>query len=261
MSSGLADYRQSVPRVVVDGVSCLVAADNPARTAKWASVVSRMRLLPKDTRVVAASSGGHGCAVALAAQKFGQRATIVVPTTARRDRLELLRQTGCNLMAVVGTYEDCRRVALEQPGWFFSGFDDLALLDGHRWMFPYQNMTVPIGGGGLFAAALMEQNGEVIGIEHVHARAMSLSLAAEQRIYTDVSEALGPVAVPQVGALNYEIVRAYKPRIVAVTNDEVSAAQRKLWDAGVQAELAGALGLAGALVTGAKSTIVSGLVL
>src|SRR5215203_1849979 len=56
--------------------------------------------------VVAASGGNHGAAVAFAAMKLGQPATIFVPTVASTAKLDRIRRYGAELVITGDRYAD-----------------------------------------------------------------------------------------------------------------------------------------------------------
>src|SRR5215203_5462393 len=56
--------------------------------------------------VVAASGGNHGAAIAFAAMKLGQPATIFVPTVASTAKLDRIRRYGAELVITGDRYAD-----------------------------------------------------------------------------------------------------------------------------------------------------------
>jgi threonine dehydratase len=111
---------------------------------------------------------------------------------------------------------------------------------------------VPVGGGGLIAgiAGYVKQispDVNVIGVEPFESDAMYRSLAAGQRVRLDhVGIFADGVAVREVGELTFAIVRESVDEIVRVTNDEVCAAIKDVFDeTRTVMEPAGALGVAG----------------
>jgi threonine dehydratase len=111
---------------------------------------------------------------------------------------------------------------------------------------------VPVGGGGLIAgiAGYLRQlrpDVKVIGVEPVEADAMYQSLAAGRRVRLDhVGIFAEGVAVRQVGELTFPIVAETVDEIVRVTNDEICAAIKDVFDDTRSVmEPAGALSVAG----------------
>jgi threonine dehydratase len=128
---------------------------------------------------------------------------------------------------------------------------DEVVLSGHG---PFDAAYLQIGGGGMASAVsnwlkTYWPQMEVVGVEGVGQASMKAALAAgaptelaELDIFCDGT------AVRQAGALPFEICRTTLARVETVTNAEVSAAIRLLWE-GLRciSEPSGAMGLAAVL--------------
>ena len=111
---------------------------------------------------------------------------------------------------------------------------------------------VPIGGGGLIAGIAsyvhaIRPGVSVIGVEPFEADAMYQSIAAGRRVVLDrVGLFADGVAVREVGALTFPIVQSGVAEIVRVSNDEICAAIKEVFDdTRSLMEPAGALAVAG----------------
>ena len=243
-------------------VSCLVAFENPAGTAKWLGAVSWLARLPRGTPVTAWSSGGHGCAVALAADMLGLHATVAVPADAKPERLETLAGTSADVL-IANDLEDAHRLALAAPGVPVPGYDDVATIVAHAALWDdvddVSTVFVPVGGGGLVASACMALGSDrVVGVQHAPATSLSASLEAGHPVRVDPGDAPIAVRVPTVGRVPLAMMLATGVRTVAVGPDEVDAARTYLQVAGVDAEPAGAIATAAALTFGGGTALVSG---
>jgi threonine dehydratase len=248
--------------VEVGPVRCIVAFENPAGTAKWSGAVDWLSRLPVGTAVTAWSSGGHGCAVALAADRLGLRATVAVPRDAKPDRLELLARTGADVL-LADDLEDAHRLALASPGVPVPGYDDVATIVAHGRLWRLVEgdgpVFVPVGGGGLVASAALTLPGRrVVGVEHRPATSLSTSLAAGRPTRVDPGDAPVAVRVAQVGRVPFAVLAATGVDTMPVTAAEVAGALERLHGVGVAAEPAGAIALAGALAFGGGTALVSG---
>jgi threonine dehydratase len=111
---------------------------------------------------------------------------------------------------------------------------------------------VPVGGGGLIAGiagyikALLP-GVRIVGVEPVEADAMYRSLAAGRRVRLDhVGLFADGVAVREVGERTFAIARRTVDEVVRVSNDEICAAIKDVFDDTRSVmEPAGALGVAG----------------
>jgi threonine dehydratase len=111
---------------------------------------------------------------------------------------------------------------------------------------------VPVGGGGLIAGIAgyikaLRPDVKVIGVEPFEADAMYRSLEAKRRVHLDhVGLFADGVAVRDVGELTFAIARETVDEVVRVTNDEVCAAIKDIFDdTRTIMEPAGALATAG----------------
>ena len=111
---------------------------------------------------------------------------------------------------------------------------------------------VPVGGGGLIAGIAsyvkaLRPDIRVIGVEPFEADAMYQSLEAGRRVVLDrVGIFADGVAVREVGEITFPIVQATVEEIVRVTNDEICAAIKDVFDDTRSImEPAGALAVAG----------------
>ena len=111
---------------------------------------------------------------------------------------------------------------------------------------------VPVGGGGLIAGIAsyvkaLRPEVDVIGVEPYEADAMYQSLAMGRRVVLDrVGIFADGVAVQEVGRLTFPIVQSTVREIVRVSNDEICAAIKDIFDDTRSImEPAGALAVAG----------------
>ena len=111
---------------------------------------------------------------------------------------------------------------------------------------------MPVGGGGLIAGIAsyvkaVRPEVKVIGVEPLEADAMYRSLEAGRRIVLDrVGIFADGVAVREVGALTFPIVQTSVDEVIRVSNDEICAAIKDVFDdTRSLMEPAGALSVAG----------------
>jgi threonine dehydratase len=120
-------------------------------------------------RIVAASAGNHGAGVAYAARRLAMKATVVVPKTAPRKKVETIRGYGAEIVEHGDGYDaaevHAKELATSQGVPFLSPYDDVDVVAGnggslafeiHQAMFPNGRsggdrivVVAPIGGGGL----------------------------------------------------------------------------------------------------------------
>jgi threonine dehydratase len=216
--------------------------------------------------VIAASGGNHGSAVAYAAQRLGKPASIFVPTVSSPAKIERIRGYGANLVVVGERYADAlaasELAARETGALQVHAFDQFETLLGQatvglelsRQAPDLDTLLVAVGGGGLIGgiAAWCQGNPRVIGVEPCAAPTLSEALRSGQPVDAPAGGlAADSLAPRQVGQLMFPIAQRFVERVVLVTDDDIRAAQLRLWEVlRLVAEPGGAATLA-ALLSGA----------
>jgi threonine dehydratase len=139
----------------------------PTGSFKVRGALAAMSALPADERrrgVVAASAGNHALGMALAAETLGGvPATVFVPESAPRPKLEKLRRFAVTVRIVGATYDDaCAAGAVfarETGAMEVHAFEDPRVAAGQgtcglevlEQLGPVGTILVPVGGGGLLS--------------------------------------------------------------------------------------------------------------
>ena len=239
----------------------------PIFSFKIRGAYTRMARLSPDERgrgAIAASAGNHAQGVAYSAGRLGIRAVIVMPRTTPEIKIEAVKALGAEVVLAGDRYSEAQQhaeaLAAEAGLVFIHPFDDPIVIAGQgtvavemlRQCPDLDAVFVPVGGGGLIAGIgayikAVRPDVDVIGVEPVDADAMAQSMMAGDRVrLDDVGLFADGVAVQQVGAATFPIVRATVRTIVRVDNDEICAAIKDIFDdTRTIAEPAGALAVAG----------------
>ena len=240
----------------------------PVFSFKLRGAYNRMAHLTQAERergVITASAGNHSQGVAYSARRLAIRAVIVMPQTTPRIKVDAVRDMGAEVILIGDSYADAKAHAdtlvAETGMTFIHPFDDPLVIAGQATIADeilrhgqdrIAAIFVPVGGGGLIAGIAgyvkaIRPEVKVIGVEPFEADAMYRSLAAGTRVRLDhVGIFADGVAVREVGERTFPIVRAAVDEIVRVTNDEVCAAIKDVFDDTRSVmEPAGALGVAG----------------
>jgi threonine dehydratase len=215
-------------------------------------------------RLVTASAGNHGLALAWAASRVGMRPVIFTPRSAPSAKLDAIRHRGADLRAVADTYADSERLAKEY-----------AAETGIAYLSPYSHpdllaaigtialeviedlpgvdqIVVPVGGGGLIAgiaiaASAVQPEAEVIGVEVEASHPFAASLAAGRIVEVEVGPTIADGLAGNMDPDNiaFPVVQALVGRMVIVGERDLRAAVRELVrHEHVVAEGAGAAGVA-----------------
>ncbi|MGQ9367219.1 threonine/serine dehydratase [Azospirillum sp. ST 5-10] len=216
--------------------------------------------------VVAASGGNHGAAVAYAAMRLGVPATIFVPEVTSPAKADRIRSYGATLVVVGQRYADAlaasERWVAERGALAIHAFDQPETLLGQGTVGceldedapETDTLLVAVGGGGLIGgiAAWFRGRRKVVAVEPEGAPTLRRALDAGRPVDAETEGiAADSLAPRRVGSLMFPIARAHVARSVLVTDDDIRAAQRALWDTvRVVAEPGGAAAFA-ALLAGA----------
>ena len=241
----------------------------PVFSFKLRGAYNKMAQLPKKQLrrgVIAASAGNHAQGVALAAQRLGCRALIVMPVTTPRIKIEAVKSRGAKVVLHGDSYSDAYKKALQLKRarglTFVHPYDDPDVIAGQGTIGmellrqhpkAIDAVFVPVGGGGLIsgiAAYIKAVNPRIriVGVEPVDADAMARSLKKRKRVVLDhVGLFADGVAVKEVGKETFRLCRQLVDEMVLVDTDAMCAAIKDVFeDTRVVLEPAGALATAGA---------------
>jgi threonine dehydratase len=226
------------------------------------------RLTPAQLKrgVIAASAGNHAQGVALSAQKLGCKATIVMPVTTPRIKVDAVTARGAKVVLSGDSYDEAyahaQALGAKHRLTFVHPYDDPDVIAGqgtigmeilHQHAGPLHAIFVAVGGGGLISGIgayvkRLRPDVRIIGVEPADADSMAQSLAAGHRVrLAQVGLFADGVAVKQVGEETFRLAREVVDEMVLVDNDAICAAIKDVFeDTRVILEPAGALAVAGA---------------
>src|SRR5689334_1097419 len=215
--------------------------------------------------VICASAGNHAQGVALAAQRLGARAVIVMPVTTPRIKVAAVAARGAKVELYGDSYHEAslhaKAIARRERLTFVHPYDDPLVIAGQGTIameilrqhpHPLDAIFVPVGGGGLIAgiAAYVKRvapRTRIVGVEPVDSNAMQASLKAGRRVtLAHVNIFADGVAVKQVGKETFRLARKHVDEMVLVDTDEICAAIKDVFEeTRTVVEPAGALAVAG----------------
>src|SRR5580698_6749056 len=215
--------------------------------------------------VVCASAGNHAQGVALAAQRRGIPAVIVMPQTTPHIKVQAVIDYGAELVLHGDDYDSAFDRALvlarERNLIFVHPFDDPDVIAGQGTIGVevlrqtgghVDAIFVPVGGGGLISGIAvyvkyLYPNVRIIGVEPEDSASMYESLKAGKRVTLDrVGVFADGVAVKRVGEETFNLCRAHVDEILLLDTDEICAAIQDVFeDTRSIVEPAGALAVAG----------------
>ena len=218
-----------------------------------------------DVGIVAASGGNHGVAVAYAAMKLERPATIFVPSVASPAKVERIRRYGAELVIAGDRYADALEASQE---WIertsalpIHAYEAVETLLGQGTLGleleeqspRLDSLLVAVGGGGLIGgvASWYENRTRIMSVEPELAPTLQRALEAGRPVDSPAGGiAADSLAPRQVGQLMFPIAQKYVQKSLLVTDDQIVASQKKLWETmRIAAEPGGAAAFA-ALLSG-----------
>jgi threonine dehydratase len=231
-------------------------------------VLTSIAALSADERmrgVIAISAGNHAQAVAYAAAQEGIDALVVMWTGASEQKITATREYGAAV-----------DLAATTPVEAFERLDELLLQTGRTLIHPFDAVptvagqgtvgleivedvpdadvvVVPIGGGGLIAGVAVAVKGmlpeaRIVGVEPELSTAMHSALAAGERVPVMPASIADGLSAPHAGRLALSVCRELVDGVVLVSEQEIRAGFRFLYErAKLAAEPAGAVATAALL--------------
>lgn len=217
-----------------------------------------------DKGVVAASGGNHGAAVAYAAMVLGIKAHIYVPSISSPAKVARIRQYGAEIVIGGDTYADAyaasHAFATEHGFAELHAYDAFHTLSGQgtvglEWLGQapeLDTLLVAVGGGGLIGgiAAALCGRVKIVGVEPENAATLARAMEAGAPVDVPVSGvAADSLGARKIGSLCFGL-SGFMEKPVLLSDDEIVAAQKTIWDVlRLVAEPGGAAAM-GALLSG-----------
>ncbi|RHO43151.1 threonine ammonia-lyase [Dorea sp. AM13-35] len=204
--------------------------------------ISRMSEEEREHGLITASAGNHAQGVAYAAQQFGCKATIVMPTVTPLIKVNRTKSYGAEVILHGDVYDDACAYALklaEEKGYtFVHPFDDLEVATGQgsiameivQELPTVDYILAPIGGGGLITgvstlAKMLNPKIKVIGVEPKAAASMTAAFNAGEPVTLDSADTIADgTAVKRVGENIFPYAKENIDEILLVEDDELIGA-------------------------------------
>ncbi len=212
------------------------------------NAVSSLSAEERERGVCAVSSGNHAQAVTLAARLCGTRAVILMPDDAPALKRAATEGYGAEMVEYERYGEDreelVHQLAAERGMVLVHPFDNPLVMAGQgtvalellRDVDALDVLLVPVGGGGLISGtatvcAALSPRTRVIGVEPEAGDDVARSLATGERVRIHVGRTIADgqqAATP--GELTWPIIKALAADVVTVTDAQIVAAMRFLFE-------------------------------
>ncbi len=189
------------------------------------------------------SSGNHAAALALAGALRGIAATVVMPESTVRVKVDSVRRLGAKIVFCADNHtariDALNRVVAQTGATFIHPFENEQVMAGQgtaaleliREVGRIDVFIAPISGGGLLAGNAVAVSGmcpgaEIIGAEPEGADDAARSFAADRPLKNAAVNTISDGLRADIGQLNFDILRRCSVRILTVNDAETIAALR-----------------------------------
>ena len=245
---------------------------HPTGSFKPRGVVNALSNLSTSRRIVANSAGNHGLALCKFAGRFEVKATIIVARTVSPHKLQLIRDSGAEVVVHGVDFGESERFAREfaesSGATFVSPYNDEHVVYGQstvgteilEQLGPSVSVVCPVGGGGLAAGIFLSIENDVDAdlhcVESSNSNPMAAAMAAGRVIPIEIRPTIaeGLAGNIEPASITYDILSRNRTPMLTVTDDEICVAMRHLArEHGILAEPAGAVAVAALLAGKVKS--------
>ncbi len=211
---------------------------------KFRAAYNLLSSIPQQ-RIITASSGNFGQAVAYASKLLGKTCTVVMPNTSAQVKIAAVQSYGgiVDLIDVreISRADRVQQLLPEQPDAFYAqAYDDYRVVAGNSTLgkevlfaAQFDVLVVPIGGGGLCSGQViardhLQVHTQIIGAEPLPGNDAALSLKSGHLVRNEqepVTIADGARTI-SLGQLNWEILRQGIADIIEVPDNVTLEALR-----------------------------------
>ena len=211
-----------------------------------ANAILRLSDEQKSNGVVTHSSGNHAQAISLAAKKIGIKAYIVMPSNAPKIKKEAVKGYGGELIECESNIEAREAAAKDlvdsKNATFIHPSNNLDVIIGQgtaskeliEQYGSFNNILVPIGGGGLIAGSALSakyfgDNCSVIGTEPFEVDDAYRSLMSGKIETNITTNTIADGLRTQLGDKNFPIILNEVKEIIRITEDEIINSMKLIW--------------------------------
>ena len=201
----------------------------------------------KQKGVVTHSSGNFAQALALAAKSLGIEAFIVMPTTAPQVKKDAVKGYNGQIIECEPNLEarekTAKKIEIQKGATFIHPSNDLNVILGQGTSakelletHPELNyIFTPVGGGGLIAGTVIAAenfgiNCKVIGGEPFEADDAYRSLESGKIESNNTTNTIADGLKTELGDINFPIIQQGVEKIIRVTEQEIIAAMKLIWE-------------------------------
>ncbi|KAJ3020591.1 UNVERIFIED_CONTAM: hypothetical protein HDU68_010100 [Siphonaria sp. JEL0065] len=212
--------------------------------------VAQVPVQDRHKGVVTQSSGNHAQAIALAAKMLDIAATIVMPHTAPKAKVDAVRGYGASIVLcepnIKSRNEAAAKIVAETGATFIHPFENPHVMAGQGTLMlelleqthdtPLDAVIMPVGGGGMLSGCSITAKGIKPNIRVFAAEPLNLddckrSLDSKTRCGFDhpVTSIADGLMTP-IGQPNWDIIKENVEDVFTVTEEEIIQAMKIVWE-------------------------------
>ncbi|MFX0114259.1 MAG: threonine/serine dehydratase [Candidatus Hodarchaeota archaeon] len=227
----------------IGGAQVYLKWENLQKTGsfKFRGAFVKINSLTLDERkqgIITASAGNHAQAIALVAQMLGIKASVVVPETAPKVKVERCRDLQADVILHGTNYDEsliyCKQLVSDTGATYIPAFEDYEVIAGQgtvaceilEEMPETDAIMVPIGGGGLVSgiavyAKALNPNIRIIGVQSTAAYTMHDCFKAKKMLKVPVPPTIADGLAGNVHQITLDLVLKYVDEIVLAREEEL----------------------------------------
>lgn len=224
---------------------------------KLRGALNKILSLPEWERnrgLVAASAGNHGAGLAFACKLVGAKATIFVPESAPKVKVNRIQALGAEVKNVVGGYTETERFAIQYAKdtqqSYISPYNDVQIIAGQGTLAletlkelgenEVKTWLVPVGGGGLISGigaalrAYLPKSSSIpqlVGVQSEASPYMEqiLNTGSQEHVIERPSLADGLSGAVEANSVTIPLVKEYVDSILLVSEEAIREAIHYAW--------------------------------
>ncbi|TXT57128.1 MAG: catabolic threonine dehydratase, PLP-dependent [Promethearchaeota archaeon] len=212
------------------------------------NAISQLTEEQKKKGIVTHSSGNHAQAVALSAKLLHIDATVVMPNTSPKVKIEATKDTyGANVVLCENSLQarqSTTKKLIDTYGYtLIHPYDNDAVIAGagtaaYELLLQIKNLDfifAPVGGGGLLSGTSIATKGfnkkiKIIGVEPENVDDAYRSLQSNRIQTNETTNSIADGLLTNLSERTFSIIKKYVDRIITISEEQILFAMKFIWE-------------------------------
>lgn len=213
----------------------------PVHVFKIRGAYNKISQVSND-RIVAASSGNHGYAVAYVSRLLGKKCTIILPENAVQEKVNMILESGADVIKYGKSHpereEKAREIVRKTGAVYIHPFNDPQIIAGTgtcgleitEQLSEFDSVIVPVGGGGLISGIAIairarRPSAKVYGAETKLLPKLKAAMEAGKIVTLPVPSSIADgLLASSLGDLTFEACTKFVSGVFTVSEQEILSA-------------------------------------